>query len=66
MNIEVKKSPYTSKLGGDIDIIFSTDDGWVFNTVANISRKDLRKLKRKIRRYLNEEKEESTDRDRKG
>lgn len=65
MNIEVKKSPYTSKLGGDIDIIFSTDDGWVFNTVANISRKDLRKLKRKIRRYLNEEKEESTDRDRK-
>lgn len=66
MNIEVKKSPYTSKLGGDIDIIFSTDDGWVFNTVANISRKDLRKLKRKIRRYLNEEKEESMDRDRKG
>lgn len=66
MNIEVKKSPYTSKLGGDIDIIFSTDDGWVFNTVANISRKDLRKLKRKIRRYLNEEKEESTYRDRKG
>lgn len=66
MNIEVKKSPYTSKLGGDIDIIFSTDDGWVFNTVANISRKDLRKLKRKIRQYLNEEKEESTDRDRKG
>lgn len=66
MNIEVKKSPYTSKLGGDIDIIFSTNDGWVFNTVANISRKDLRKLKRKIRRYLNEEKEESTDRDRKG
>lgn len=66
MNIEVKKSPYTSKLGGDIDIIFSTEDGWVFNTVANISRKDLRKLKRKIRRYLNEEKEESTDRDRKG
>lgn len=65
MKIEVKKSPYTSKLGGDIDIIFSTDDGWVFNTVANISRKDLRKLKRKIRRYLNEEKEESTDRDRK-
>lgn len=66
MNIEVKKSLYTSKLGGDIDIIFSTDDGWVFNTVANISRKDLRKLKRKIRRYLNEEKEESTDIDRKG
>ena len=66
MNIEVKKSSYTSKLGGDIDIIFSTDDGWVFNTVANISKKDLRKLKRKIRRYLNEEKEESTDRDRKG
>lgn len=66
MNIEVKKSPYTSKIGGDIDIIFSTDDGWVFNTVANISRKDLRKLKRKIRRYLNEEKEESTNRDRKG
>lgn len=66
MNIEVKKSPYTSKLGGDIDIIFSTDGGWVFNTIANISRKDLRKLKRKIRRYLNEEKEESTDRDRKG
>ncbi len=23
-NIEVKKSPYTSKLGGDIDITFST------------------------------------------
>lgn len=65
MNIEVKKSPYTSKLGGDIDIIFSTDDGWVFNTVANISRKDLRKLKRKIRRYLNEEKEENTNKDRK-
>lgn len=65
MNIEVKKSPYTSKLGGDIDIIFSTDDGWVFNTVANISRKDLRKLKRKIRRYLNAEKEENTNKDRK-
>lgn len=65
MNIEVKKSPYTSKLGGDIDIIFSTDDGWVFNTVANISRKDLRKLKRKIRRYLNGEKEENTNKDRK-
>lgn len=42
MNIEVKKSPYTSKLGGDIDIIFSTDIEWLFNTVANISRKDLR------------------------
>lgn len=27
MNIEVKKSPYTSKLGGDIDITFSTDSG---------------------------------------
>lgn len=65
MNIEVKKSLYTSKLGGDIDIIFSTDDGWVFNTVANISRKDLRKLKRKIRRYLNGEKEENTNKDRK-
>lgn len=54
MKIEVKKSPYTSKLGGDIDITFSTDDGWLFNTVANISVKDLRQLKRKIRRYLNE------------
>lgn len=58
MNIEVKKSPYTSKLGGDIDITFSTDSGWLFNTVANISRKDLRQLKRKIRRYLNEVREE--------
>lgn len=29
MKIEVKKSPYTSKLGGDIDITFSTDDGVV-------------------------------------
>ena len=54
MNIEVKKSPYTSKLGGDIDITFSIDSGWLFNTVANISRKDLRQLKRKIRRYLHE------------
>lgn len=54
MKIEVKKSPYTSKLGGDIDITFSTDDGWLFNTVANISVKDLRQLKRKIRRYLSE------------
>lgn len=42
MNIEVKKSPYTSKLGGDIDITFSIDIEWLFNTVANISRKDLR------------------------
>lgn len=42
MNIEVKKSPYTSKFGGDIDITFSTDIEWLFNTVANISRKDLR------------------------
>ena len=50
MNIEVKKSPYTSKLGGDIDITFSTDIEWLFNTVANISRKDLRQLRRKIRR----------------
>lgn len=58
MNIEVKKSPYTSKLGGDIDITFSTDSGWLFNTVANISRKDLRQLRRKIRRYLNEVREE--------
>lgn len=59
MKIEVKKSPYTSKLGGDIiDITFSTDDGWLFNTVANISVKDLRQLKRKIRRYLSEVREE--------
>lgn len=58
MNIEVKKSPYTSKLGGDIDITFSTDSGWLFNTVANISRKDLRQFKRKIRRYLHETREE--------
>jgi hypothetical protein len=58
MNIEVKKSPYTSKLGGDIDITFSTDSGGLFNTVANISRKDLRQLKRKIRRYLHETREE--------
>lgn len=57
MNIEVKKSPYTSKLGG-IDITFSTDSGWLFNTVANISMKDLRQLKRKIRRYLHETREE--------
>lgn len=58
MNIEVKKSPYTSKLGGDIDITFSTDSGWLFNTVANISRKDLRQLKRKIRRCFQETREE--------
>lgn len=58
MNIEVKKSPYTSKLGGDIDITFSTDSGWLFNIVANISRKDLRQLKRKIRRYFHETREE--------
>lgn len=50
MNIEVKKYPYTSKLGGYIDITFSTDIEWLFNTVANISRKDLRQLRRKIRR----------------
>lgn len=56
MNIEVKKSPYTSKLlGGDIDITFSTDIEWLFNTVANISRKDLRQLRRKIRRYIHEQ-----------
>lgn len=58
MKIEVKKSPYTSKLGGDIDITFSMDDGWLFNIVANISVKDLRQLKRKIRRYLSEVREE--------
>lgn len=58
MNIEVKESPYTSKLGGDIDITLSTDIEWLFNTVANISRKDLRQLRRKIRRYINEIKEE--------
>lgn len=58
MNIEVKKSPYTSKLGGDIDITFSTDIEWLFNTVANISRKDLRQLRRKIRRYIHETGEE--------
>lgn len=58
MNIEVKKSPYTSKLGGDIDITFSTDSGWLFNIVANISRKYLRQLRRKIRRYLHETREE--------
>lgn len=54
MDIEVKKSPYTSKLGGDIDIIFSIE-GMVVNTITNISRRDARKLKRKIRRYLDEE-----------
>lgn len=58
MNIEVKKSPYTSKLGGDIYITFSTDIEWLFNTVANISRKDLRQLRRKIRRYIHEIREE--------
>lgn len=59
MNIEVKKSPYTSKLGGYIDItFFSTDIEWLFNTVANISRKDLRQLRRKIRRYIHETREE--------
>lgn len=58
MNIEVKKSPYTSKLGGDIDITLSTDIEWLFNTVANISRKDLRQLRRKIRRYISETREE--------
>lgn len=58
MNIEVKKSPYTSKLGGDIDITFSTYIEWLFNTVANISRKDLRQLRRKIRRYIHEIREE--------
>lgn len=58
MNIEVKKSPYTSKLDGDIDITFSTDIEWLFNTVANISRKDLRQLRRKIRRYIHETIEE--------
>lgn len=58
MNIEVKKSPYTSKLGGYIDITFSTDIEWLFNTVANISRKDLRQLRRKIRGYIHETREE--------
>ena len=58
MNIEVKKSPYTSKFGGDIDITFSTDIEWLFNTVASISRKDLRHLRRKIRRYIHETREE--------
>lgn len=58
MNIEVKKYPYTSKLGGYIDITFSTDIEWLFNTVANISRKDLRQLRRKIRRYIHETREE--------
>jgi hypothetical protein len=58
MNIEVKKSPYTSKLGGDIDITLSTDIEWLFNTVAHISRKDLRQLRRKIRRYIHETIEE--------
>lgn len=58
MNIGVKKSPYTSKLGEYIDITFSTDIEWLFNTVANISRKDLRQLRRKIRRYIHEIREE--------
>ena len=58
MKIEVKKSPYTTKLGGDIDITISTYHGWLFNTVANISVKDLRQLKRKIRRYLSDVREE--------
>lgn len=58
MNIEVKKSPYTSKLGGYTDITFSIDIEWLFNTVANISRKDLRQLRRKIRRYIYETREE--------
>lgn len=54
MDIEVKKSPYTSKLGGDIDIIFSIE-GMVVNTITNISKRYARKLKRKIMRYLDEE-----------
>lgn len=57
MKIEVKKSPYTSRLG-DIDITFSTESGWLLNTITNISMKDLRQLKRKIRRYLHETREE--------
>jgi hypothetical protein len=43
---------------GYIDITFSTDIEWLFNTVANISRKDLRQLRRKIRRYIHETREE--------
>ena len=58
MKIEVKTSPNTRTHREDIDITFSTDDGWLFNTVANISVKDLRQLKRKIRRYLSEVREE--------
>lgn len=52
MKIEVKKSHYTSKLGGDIDIVFSTDNGWIFNTIANISMEDLKELRKSIRKYI--------------
>lgn len=57
MNIEVKKSPYTSKLGGDIDITFSTDIEWLFNTVANMNIQDLKELRKSIRKYIKENKQ---------
>lgn len=51
MNIEVKKSPYTSKLGGDIDITFSTDielsisiNGYNWIGLPNMNIQDLKEL----------------------
>jgi hypothetical protein len=64
MNIEVKKSPYTSKLGGYIDITFSTDielsistNGYHWIGLPNMNIQDLKELRKSIRKYIKENKQ---------
>lgn len=60
MNIEVKKSPYTSKL----DITFSTDielsistNGYHWIGLPNMNIQDLKELRKSIRKYIKENKQ---------
>lgn len=56
MNIEVKKSPYTSKLGGDIELSISTNDyHWI--GLPNMNIQDLKELRKSIRKYIKENKQ---------
>ena len=53
--MKIKKSPYKSTMGGDIDVEFWTEGGeYRFNLLANMSRRNLRDIRRAIKRYLNE------------
>lgn len=69
MNIEVKKSPYTSKLGveisrskykngydRDIELSISTN-GYHWIGLPNMNIQDLKELRKSIRKYIKENKQ---------